>query len=44
MAGEEELVVEGENVTVCVRPDTFEKTDLPEWLRKGLTAYVEKFQ
>jgi 4-hydroxybenzoyl-CoA thioesterase len=42
MAAEEEIVVDGENVTVCVHPDTFEKTDLPEWLRKGLTAYMEK--
>jgi len=44
MAGEEEMVVEGENVTVCVHPDTFEKTDLPEWLRKGLAAYMERFR
>jgi 4-hydroxybenzoyl-CoA thioesterase len=42
-AGEEEMVVEGQNVTVCVNPDTFEKTNVPEWLRKGLTAYMEKF-
>ena len=42
-AGKEEMVVEGQNVTVCVHPDTFEKTEVPEWLRKGLTAYTEKF-
>jgi 4-hydroxybenzoyl-CoA thioesterase len=42
-AGEDEMVVEGQNVTVCVHPDTFEKTEVPEWLRKGLTAYTEKF-
>ena len=42
MTGEEERVVEGENVTVCVNPETFEKIDVPEWLRKGLTAYVER--
>ena len=42
-AGEGEMVVEGQNVTVCVHPDTFEKTEVPEWLRKGLTAYTEKF-
>jgi 4-hydroxybenzoyl-CoA thioesterase len=42
MAREEEMVVEGQNVTVCIHPDTFEKTDLPEWLRKGLTAYKER--
>ena len=43
MTGEEEVVVEGENVTVCVHPETFEKTELPGWLRKGLTAYMEGF-
>ena len=43
MAGEEEIVVEGQNVTVCVRTDTFEKRDVPEWLRKGLADYMEKF-
>jgi acyl-CoA thioesterase FadM len=36
------MVVEGKNVTVCVHPDTFEKTELPEWLRRGLTAYMER--
>jgi 4-hydroxybenzoyl-CoA thioesterase len=40
---EEELVVEGQNVTVCVRTDTFEKIDVPEWLRQGLTSYMERF-
>jgi len=40
---EEENVLEGHNVTVCVKTDTFEKTDVPEWLRKGLTNYVERF-
>ena len=43
MVGEEEIVVEGNNVTVCVRTDTFEKMDVPEWLRKGLTDYMERF-
>jgi acyl-CoA thioesterase FadM len=37
------LVVEGQNVTVCVRTDTFEKIDVPEWLRQGLTSYMERF-
>lgn len=41
--GEEEVVVEGENVTVCVKTDTFEKIDVPEWLRQGLTSYTERF-
>jgi len=43
MVGEEEVVVEGHNVTVCVRTDTFEKRDVPEWLRKSLTDYMERF-
>jgi acyl-CoA thioesterase FadM len=44
LAGEEEVVVvEGQNVTVCVRTDTFEKIDVPEWLRKGLADYMERF-
>jgi 4-hydroxybenzoyl-CoA thioesterase len=41
--GEEEIVVEGQNVTVCVKTDTFEKIDVPEWLRQGLTSYMERF-
>ena len=43
MAEIEEVVVEGQNVTVCVRTDTFEKIDVPEWLRKGLADYMERF-
>jgi 4-hydroxybenzoyl-CoA thioesterase len=43
MVGEEEVVVEGHNVTVCMRTDTFEKTDVPEWLRNSLTDYMERF-
>ena len=41
--GGEEMVVEGQNVTVCVKTDTFEKIDVPEWLRQGLTSYMERF-
>lgn len=37
--GEDELVVEGSNVTVCVHPDTFEKMPVPGWLRQGLEEY-----
>lgn len=37
-----ELVVEGRNVTVCVTTDTFEKIEIPEWLRKGLMKYMER--
>jgi 4-hydroxybenzoyl-CoA thioesterase len=42
-ASAEEVVVEGLNVTVCVRTDTFEKTGVPEWLRMGLTDYMERY-
>jgi len=38
-ASDEELVVEGHNVTVCVRATTFEKIEVPEWLRKALADY-----
>jgi|GEM_PF-3345072 len=38
----ESLVVEGSNVTVCVHSDTFEKIDVPDWLRQGLTDYVTR--
>jgi 4-hydroxybenzoyl-CoA thioesterase len=41
-AGEEDdIVVKGNNVTVCVKTDTFEKINVPEWLRQGLTSYME---
>ena len=39
----EELVVEGNNVTVCVTTDRFEKIGVPEWLRHDLTSYMERF-
>ena len=39
---EDELVVEGSNITVCVQIDTFEKMDVPDWLRQSLTAYRQK--
>ncbi len=41
--GKEEIVVEGQNVTVCVKTDTFEKIEVPQWLRKALISYMEKF-
>ncbi len=41
--GREEIVVEGKNITVCVRTDTFEKIEVPEWLRQGLASYMERF-
>jgi 4-hydroxybenzoyl-CoA thioesterase len=37
-----EIAVEGQNVTVCVETETFEKREVPEWLKKGLTAYMER--
>lgn len=40
---EEDIVVEGHNVTVCVMPGTFEKIEVPQWLRQALTAYMESF-
>ena len=43
LQGEKELVIEGQNVTVCVSPDTFLKKEIPEWLRKALTNYMEKY-
>jgi hypothetical protein len=38
------IVAEGQNITVCLRTDTFEKIEVPEWLRRGLTSYTERFQ
>lgn len=40
---EDDMVVEGHNVTVCVTTDTFEKIAVPEWLRLGLMAYMRTF-
>lgn len=40
--GQETVVVQGSNVTVCVRSDTFEKIVVPDWLRQGLTDYVTR--
>ena len=39
---EEEIVLEGHNVAVCVKPYTFEKRDVRGWLRKDLTEYMER--
>ena len=33
-------VVEGSNVTVCVKTDSFEKIDIPEWLKQSLRAHL----
>jgi len=37
-----EIAVEGQNVTVCVETETFEKKEVPQWLREGLTAYMKR--
>lgn len=42
MREREELAVEGHNVTVCVDNDTFEKMEVPEWLRKTLLPYLRE--
>ncbi|OGP54521.1 MAG: hypothetical protein A2Y65_10895 [Deltaproteobacteria bacterium RBG_13_52_11] len=39
---EKDMVVEGNNVTVCVKMDTFDKIDVPEWLKQALTVYLKK--
>jgi 4-hydroxybenzoyl-CoA thioesterase len=41
LAGEEDIVVEGNNVTVCVKADTFEKINVPEWMREGFNNYMQ---
>ncbi len=40
--GGQEVVVEGHNVTVSMNMATFTKMEVPEWLRKKLTAYQAK--
>jgi 4-hydroxybenzoyl-CoA thioesterase len=36
------LAVEGQNVTVSMNMDTFEKTETPAWLIKSLKAYRQR--
>ena len=43
MNGGEAIVVEGQNVTVCVKADNFEKIEVPGGLRKVLTNYMKRF-
>jgi len=44
-AGDEgEIVVEGANVTVCVKTDAFEKTEVPGWLRQQLKNHIGTFK
>jgi 4-hydroxybenzoyl-CoA thioesterase len=33
------VIAEGRNVTVSIHMDTFEKMEIPDWLRKSLEAY-----
>ncbi len=35
-------VVEGNNVTVCMNMDNFNKTEIPDWLRQALEAYQRR--
>jgi 4-hydroxybenzoyl-CoA thioesterase len=43
MVGEDHsIVVEGNNVTVCMNMDRFEKSPVPDWLREKLEAYQVK--
>ncbi len=43
-ADEGGMVVEGSNVTVCVKTDAFEKINIPEWLRQGLKTHTGMFE
>ena len=38
----EKVVVEGSNTTVCVTTETFEKLEVPEWLKQGLLKYMKR--
>jgi len=41
-AGDEgATIVEGSNVTVCVRTDVFAKIDVPEWLSQDLKRHIQ---
>ena len=40
--GNGNVVVEGNNTTVCVNTETFEKLEVPEWLKRGLLKYMER--
>ncbi len=39
---QESLVVKGRNITVCLNIDTYKKMEMPDWLRRDLTAYKER--
>jgi 4-hydroxybenzoyl-CoA thioesterase len=38
--GEDEPCIVGHNVAVCLDMDTFNKKDIPDWLRKRLEAQI----
>jgi acyl-CoA thioesterase FadM len=38
----EKVVVEGENVTVSLDMDTFERMETPEWLKQELFKYQQR--
>jgi len=44
IAGKETVAVQGKKVTVCLNLDTFRKREIPEWLRRKLTASQKHFQ
>jgi 4-hydroxybenzoyl-CoA thioesterase len=39
-----QVVTEGQNITVCMDMDTYEKRELPAWLRTLLENYQQKCQ
>jgi acyl-CoA thioester hydrolase len=39
---EQELLVAGQLRHVCVSTDTWRKTDMPEWIRLGLTRFASE--
>jgi len=39
---DEQLLVAGELRHVCVATDTWDKTELPDWVRRGLQRYADE--
>ena len=42
LEGRDEILVQGQNVTVCLDMVTFKKRDVPDWLRQKLDDYRER--
>ncbi|MBW2369926.1 MAG: thioesterase family protein [Deltaproteobacteria bacterium] len=42
LEGRDEVLVQGQNVTVCLDMVTFKKRDVPDWLRQKLDDYRER--